>query len=188
MFWFMWNDHKSYNTLWCCAQKRLNNGVRTEVHQSSSCLCRLSGVVYVADREAGFGLASQEPWIQHASVRDNILFGKDYDPALYRAVIEACALSDDLNVRLLHPSCLLQSENFIHTVSLHITATYWFFWLCTRRHIYLLPMSGHEWDNFWTGIQLRSKYSDLWGETFLCLNYCYYFISTGSTKKNFFFF
>ncbi|XP_038567664.1 multidrug resistance-associated protein 7 isoform X1 [Micropterus salmoides] len=61
-------------------------------------LSRLSGVVYVADREAGFGLASQEPWIQHASVRNNILFGKDYDPPFYQAVIEACALSDDLNV------------------------------------------------------------------------------------------
>lgn len=56
-------------------------------------------MVYVADREVGFGLASQEPWIQHASVRDNILFGKDYDPTFYQAVIEACALSDDLNVR-----------------------------------------------------------------------------------------
>ncbi|XP_029284201.1 LOW QUALITY PROTEIN: multidrug resistance-associated protein 7 [Cottoperca gobio] len=61
-------------------------------------LNRLSGVVYVADREAGFGLACQEPWIQHASVRDNILFGKDYDPDFYQAVIEACALTDDLNV------------------------------------------------------------------------------------------
>lgn len=61
-------------------------------------LSRLSGVLYVADREAGFGLASQEAWIQHASVRDNILFGKDYDAAFYQAVIEACALSDDLNV------------------------------------------------------------------------------------------
>ncbi|XP_074543333.1 ATP-binding cassette sub-family C member 10 [Halichoeres trimaculatus] len=61
-------------------------------------LNRLSGVVYVADREAGFGLASQESWIQHASVRDNILFGKVYDHTLYQAVIEACALSDDLNV------------------------------------------------------------------------------------------
>uniref|UniRef100_A0A665UCN9 ATP-binding cassette, sub-family C (CFTR/MRP), member 10 n=1 Tax=Echeneis naucrates TaxID=173247 RepID=A0A665UCN9_ECHNA len=64
----------------------------------SSSSCRLSGVVYVADREAGFGLAAQEPWIQHASVRANILFGKDYDPHFYQAVIEACALSDDLNV------------------------------------------------------------------------------------------
>uniref|UniRef100_A0A3Q2NT33 ATP-binding cassette sub-family C member 10 n=1 Tax=Fundulus heteroclitus TaxID=8078 RepID=A0A3Q2NT33_FUNHE len=61
-------------------------------------LNRLSGVLYVANREAGFGLASQEPWIQHASVRDNILFGKDYSAALYQAVIEACALADDLSV------------------------------------------------------------------------------------------
>lgn len=62
-------------------------------------LCRLSGVVYVADRETGFGLASQEPWIQHASVQENILFGKDYEPNFYQAVIEACALKEDLNVR-----------------------------------------------------------------------------------------
>nr|XP_046230865.1 ATP-binding cassette sub-family C member 10 [Scatophagus argus]XP_046230873.1 ATP-binding cassette sub-family C member 10 [Scatophagus argus] len=61
-------------------------------------LSRHSGLVFVADREAGFGLASQEPWIQNASVRDNILFGKDYNPAFYQAVIAACALSDDLNV------------------------------------------------------------------------------------------
>lgn len=64
-------------------------------------MCRLSGVVYVADRESGFGLAAQEPWIQHATVRDNILFGKEYDPAFYQTVIEACALLDDLNVRRL---------------------------------------------------------------------------------------
>lgn len=59
---------------------------------------RLGGVVYAADRELGFGLASQEPWIQHATIRDNILFGKDYDAASYQAVVEACALSDDLHV------------------------------------------------------------------------------------------
>uniref|UniRef100_A0A669B340 ATP-binding cassette sub-family C member 10 n=1 Tax=Oreochromis niloticus TaxID=8128 RepID=A0A669B340_ORENI len=61
-------------------------------------LNRLTGVLYVANREVGFGLASQEPWIQHASVRDNILFGRDYDAAFYQAVIKACALSDDLSV------------------------------------------------------------------------------------------
>ncbi|KAK7930093.1 hypothetical protein WMY93_006488 [Mugilogobius chulae] len=61
-------------------------------------LNRLSGVVFVAGRDLGFGLASQESWIQHASVRDNILFGKNYDPEFYQRVVEACALSDDLNV------------------------------------------------------------------------------------------
>ncbi|XP_062400248.1 ATP-binding cassette sub-family C member 10 [Sardina pilchardus] len=61
-------------------------------------LQRLGGSVYVAGRSEGFGLATQEPWIQHASVRDNILFGRDFDSAFYQAVIDACALSDDLNI------------------------------------------------------------------------------------------
>ncbi|XP_061536277.1 ATP-binding cassette sub-family C member 10 isoform X4 [Phycodurus eques] len=61
-------------------------------------LSRHSGVVYVADLERGLGLATQEPWIQHGSVRDNILFGKSYDASFYRAVVEACALADDLAI------------------------------------------------------------------------------------------
>lgn len=52
----------------------------------------------VQGREQGFGLAVQEPWIQHATVQDNILFGRDFDSMFYQAVIEACALADDLNV------------------------------------------------------------------------------------------
>ncbi|XP_055762369.1 ATP-binding cassette sub-family C member 10-like isoform X2 [Salvelinus fontinalis] len=61
-------------------------------------LNRRGGDVYVQGREDGFGLAAQEPWIQHATVRDNILFGKDYNSSFYQAVVEACALTDDLNV------------------------------------------------------------------------------------------
>ncbi|XP_077426239.1 ATP-binding cassette sub-family C member 10 isoform X2 [Vanacampus margaritifer] len=61
-------------------------------------LNRHSGVVYVADRDGGLGLAAQEPWIQHASVRDNILFGKSFDASFYQAVVEACALADDLAI------------------------------------------------------------------------------------------
>uniref|UniRef100_A0A8C4Z699 ATP-binding cassette, sub-family C (CFTR/MRP), member 10 n=1 Tax=Gadus morhua TaxID=8049 RepID=A0A8C4Z699_GADMO len=61
-------------------------------------LTRLSGAVHVVGREGGFGLATQEPWIQHATVRDNILFGRKYDYVFYQAVVEACALSEDLNV------------------------------------------------------------------------------------------
>lgn len=34
----------------------------------------------------------QKSWIQHATVRDNILFGLEFDPERYDAVIEACAL------------------------------------------------------------------------------------------------
>uniref|UniRef100_A0A8B9CNP0 ATP-binding cassette sub-family C member 10 n=1 Tax=Anser brachyrhynchus TaxID=132585 RepID=A0A8B9CNP0_9AVES len=61
-------------------------------------LIKQGGQVYVCDLEQGFGLATQEPWIQFATVRENILFGRDYDARLYEEVVEACALSEDLNI------------------------------------------------------------------------------------------
>ena len=41
-------------------------------------------------------LATQSAWIQNASLRDNILFGSEYDPVRYRRVLFACALEADL--------------------------------------------------------------------------------------------
>lgn len=63
--------------------------------------CSQGELVYIGDLERGFGLATQEPWIQFTSIRENILFGKEYDARFYQEVVEACALSDDLNVRAL---------------------------------------------------------------------------------------
>ena len=56
------------------------------------------GLVTVANLGDGFGLAAQEAWIQNASIKDNILFGKPYCDEKYAAVVEACALEDDLKV------------------------------------------------------------------------------------------
>ncbi|NXY66448.1 MRP7 protein, partial [Callaeas wilsoni] len=61
-------------------------------------LIKQGGRVYVCDLEQGFGLATQEPWIQFTTVRKNILFGREYDARLYEEVLEACALSEDLNI------------------------------------------------------------------------------------------
>ncbi|XP_068012904.1 ATP-binding cassette sub-family C member 10 isoform X1 [Melanerpes formicivorus] len=61
-------------------------------------LIKQGGRVYICDLEQGFGLATQEPWIQSTTVRENILFGREYDARLYKEVVEACALSDDLNI------------------------------------------------------------------------------------------
>ncbi|XP_007934499.1 ATP-binding cassette sub-family C member 10 [Orycteropus afer afer] len=61
-------------------------------------LHRLCGQVTVSGLSKGFGLATQEPWIQFATIRDNILFGKTFDAQLYKKVLEACALNDDLSI------------------------------------------------------------------------------------------
>ncbi|NXJ16927.1 MRP7 protein, partial [Odontophorus gujanensis] len=61
-------------------------------------LIKQGGQVYICDLEQGFGLATQEPWIQFTTVRENILFGRQYDARLYEEVVEACALSEDLSI------------------------------------------------------------------------------------------
>ena len=41
---------------------------------------------------------SQQAWIQNASLKDNILFGKPSDHRRYRNIIDACALNPDLQM------------------------------------------------------------------------------------------
>ncbi|XP_027537873.1 multidrug resistance-associated protein 7 isoform X2 [Neopelma chrysocephalum] len=65
-------------------------------------LTKQGGRVYICDLEQGFGLATQEPWIQFTTIRENILFGREYDARLYEEVVEACALSEDLNEKELY--------------------------------------------------------------------------------------
>ncbi|XP_055852945.1 multidrug resistance-associated protein 1 isoform X6 [Episyrphus balteatus] len=40
----------------------------------------------------------QQAWIQNATLRDNILFGKEYDRKRYQKVIDACALRADIQM------------------------------------------------------------------------------------------
>lgn len=40
----------------------------------------------------------QQAWIQNATLKDNILFGKAFEEQKYHCVVEACALTPDLEV------------------------------------------------------------------------------------------
>jgi ABC-type multidrug transport system fused ATPase/permease subunit len=40
----------------------------------------------------------QTPWVQNLSLRDNILFGLEYDESKYNAVVHACALELDIRI------------------------------------------------------------------------------------------
>jgi ABC-type multidrug transport system fused ATPase/permease subunit len=53
------------------------------------------GVVQLRGRVA---LVTQQPWIRNATLRDNILFGRTYEPTRYARVLDACALHEDLKL------------------------------------------------------------------------------------------
>ena len=42
--------------------------------------------------------AAQTPWLQQKSIKDNILFGEEYNEERYEATLEACALLPDLDM------------------------------------------------------------------------------------------
>ncbi|KAJ8439179.1 hypothetical protein Cgig2_027105 [Carnegiea gigantea] len=69
----------------------------------SSLICSILGEIpRISGKEIKvFGTKAYVPqtaWIQTGTVRDNVLFGKDMDTAFYEEVIEACALSKDLEM------------------------------------------------------------------------------------------
>ena len=51
------------------------------------------------EMEGKISYASQEAWIFSATLRENILFGKQYDQEKYSAVVEACALDKVASIR-----------------------------------------------------------------------------------------
>lgn len=68
----------------------------------SSLLSALAGDMRVTEGHVRMSttraFCPQYAWIQNTSVRNNILFGKDYDEDWYNQVIDACALAPDLDI------------------------------------------------------------------------------------------
>jgi ABC-type multidrug transport system fused ATPase/permease subunit len=68
----------------------------------SSLLSALAGDMRVIDGTVRLSttraFCPQYAWIQNTSVKNNILFGKEYNESWYEKVIEACALKPDLEI------------------------------------------------------------------------------------------
>ncbi|KAH3662632.1 hypothetical protein OGAPHI_005884 [Ogataea philodendri] len=67
----------------------------------SSLLCALSGVMPRLSGSvtvAGKLLLCAQPWIQNATVKDNIVFGSDLDEQLYDEVVFCCGLESDFDM------------------------------------------------------------------------------------------
>ncbi|KIO19698.1 hypothetical protein M407DRAFT_82489 [Tulasnella calospora MUT 4182] len=59
---------------------------------------RVSGSVFLDKSNHNVAYAAQFPWLEHATIRDNILFRTPFDAGRYDAVLEACALKHDLGI------------------------------------------------------------------------------------------
>ncbi|XP_071962252.1 ATP-binding cassette sub-family C member 10-like [Antedon mediterranea] len=74
-----------------CGKSSLMAAFMAEMHQDE-------GMTWVSCLDEGFGLACQEPWIQHATLKENILFSEPFYNSRYQAVLQACALTEDLKI------------------------------------------------------------------------------------------
>jgi len=46
--------------------------------------------------QGSIAYVAQEAWVQNATLRDNVLFGKPMNSSVYDKIIDACALRPDL--------------------------------------------------------------------------------------------
>lgn len=52
----------------------------------------------ILNTDGTMAFVAQQAWIQNATLKDNILFGKPFDHAWYDKVVDACALTQDLRM------------------------------------------------------------------------------------------
>lgn len=75
----------------------IGSGKSSLLHAIIANMEKVDGEIQLQDGLDGFGYVSQKPWLIRGTIRDNILFGRRYDEAKFKSVVDACALTDDLN-------------------------------------------------------------------------------------------
>lgn len=73
---------------------QIGSGKSSILHALNGQMTRLTGSVVMN----GSALMCGAPWIQNATVRENITFGQPFDKVWYQEVIEACALQSDIDI------------------------------------------------------------------------------------------
>ncbi|CAG7725610.1 unnamed protein product, partial [Allacma fusca] len=71
-----------------CGKSSLLSAILGEMEKTSGKVNSIGSIAYVA----------QQAWIQNATLRDNVLFGRPFNSSLYSNVIQACALKPDLEI------------------------------------------------------------------------------------------
>ncbi|XP_035433428.2 uncharacterized protein LOC118264894 isoform X1 [Spodoptera frugiperda] len=76
----------------------VGSGKTSLLHAIIGDMIKKSGYLQIPENLTSFGYVSQKPWLIRGTIRDNILFGKPYEEAKFRNVVDACALTEDLNI------------------------------------------------------------------------------------------
>jgi len=61
-------------------------------------LHRVRGSIHHSARSLDIAFSAQTAWIQNATIRENICFGREFDVDFYHKVVAMCALRDDLKI------------------------------------------------------------------------------------------
>lgn len=80
-----------------CIEGPVGGGKSTFLAAIVAGLQCLDGEVCVQDLNSGFGYVPQSPWLQRATIRDNIVWGSRFDEQWYKTVLHACALNEDIH-------------------------------------------------------------------------------------------
>ncbi|KAI5460520.1 multidrug resistance-associated protein 1 [Mariannaea sp. PMI_226] len=86
-------NFSAHNGELCCLIGRVGAGKSSILQALLGDLYKANGTVILRGSVA---YVAQQPWVFNATIRDNITFGKPWDPDFYLNTLEACALMDDL--------------------------------------------------------------------------------------------
>ncbi|XP_060081599.1 ATP-binding cassette sub-family C member 10-like [Ylistrum balloti] len=77
---------------------KVGAGKSSFLHAVLAEMAREDGSISVSNLQQGFALASQEPWIQQTTIRDNVLFGNPFNGQKYAEILDAVSLRRDVQM------------------------------------------------------------------------------------------
>lgn len=79
-----------------CVEGTVGSGKTSFLNAINGNMNRISGEIQLLNIDDGMAYVSQHTWLQHGTLRENILWGEIFDESRYRQTVWACALHKDI--------------------------------------------------------------------------------------------
>lgn len=79
-----------------CLEGTVGSGKTSFLNAINGNMSRISGQIQLLNMDDGMAYVSQQTWLQHGTMRENIIWGEIFDESRYRRTIWACALHKDI--------------------------------------------------------------------------------------------